>query len=493
MPYQIRKSDGNILVSLPDGQIDNVSSSITFVGKNVSAFGEIQNNDFLHLLENFARNVEPANKLRGQIWYDTQNYSLKFYDGASWQSTAVVDFTGTPPLSSHQGYLWYDISKNQLYINTGTNSVNYTLIGPENVPGFGETKLLSTTVTDINNVVHPIIDIRVDGETLGYIANSTFAVNSTSTYYRGITLKGTSNNIVFAGRSLYSNLATSSTNIAGGTAGSIPYNSNPGQTALLPLGSNGSVLYSNGSSPVWTPLSNVTAAFATVATNIAGGNAGGVPYQTDTDESAVLPLGNAGFVMLAGASQPLWGNPTSLTVGNANFASVANFGRTLLADGGSFAVDTYVAASTSTIANTIVQRDSTGSIRVNVVYGVATQAQYADLAEKYLTDVNYQIGTVVAVGGEAEVTACSYGDLAIGVVSANPAYMMNSELEGGTYIALKGRVPVRVIGAVHKGQRLTASDNGCAVAAVLHATDVFAVALASSSDTGVKLIEAVIL
>jgi hypothetical protein len=126
-------------------------------------------------------------------------------------------------------------------------------------------------------------------------------------------------------------------------------------------------------------------------------------------------------------------------------------------------------------------------------YGISTQAKYADLAEKYLTDVEYPVGTVVAVGGNAEVTASSWGDLAIGVVSDNPAYMMNSALEGGTFIALKGRVPVKVIGTVRKGQRLVAGDNGCAVAAVPHANDVFGVALESSDDVGVKLIEAVIL
>ena len=129
----------------------------------------------------------------------------------------------------------------------------------------------------------------------------------------------------------------------------------------------------------------------------------------------------------------------------------------------------------------------------NTFYGKSTQAQYADLAEKYLADADYEVGTVVAVGGAAEVTASKWGDLAIGVVSNNPAYMMNAGLEGGTYIALKGRVPVKVIGAIIKGQRLIAGDNGCAVAAVPHANDVFGVALESNSEVGVKLIEAVIL
>jgi hypothetical protein len=130
---------------------------------------------------------------------------------------------------------------------------------------------------------------------------------------------------------------------------------------------------------------------------------------------------------------------------------------------------------------------------VNIVHGTATSANYADLAEKYLTDTEYDVGTVVKIGGEKEVTASTWGCRAIGVVSANPAYMMNSGLEGGTYIALKGRVPVKVIGRIKKGDDLIASDNGYAVMAVPHASRVFAVALETSNDEGPKVIEALIL
>jgi hypothetical protein len=99
----------------------------------------------------------------------------------------------------------------------------------------------------------------------------------------------------------------------------------------------------------------------------------------------------------------------------------------------------------------------------------------------------------MVVGGEKEVTASSWGKRAIGAVSTNPAYMMNAELEGGTYVALKGRVPVRVVGAVKKGDNLIAANDGCASVGVHHSSDVFAIALESSNDTGVKLIEAIIL
>jgi hypothetical protein len=71
--------------------------------------------------------------------------------------------------------------------------------------------------------------------------------------------------------------------------------------------------------------------------------------------------------------------------------------------------------------------------------------------------------------------------------------MMNKDLEGGIYIALKGRVPVKVIGRIHKGDSLIAANGGCASAAIHHSNDVFAVALESSDDNGIKIIEALVL
>ena len=128
-----------------------------------------------------------------------------------------------------------------------------------------------------------------------------------------------------------------------------------------------------------------------------------------------------------------------------------------------------------------------------VMYGTATSARYADLAEKYLADDEYPVGTVMSVGGEAEVTAATpeTAHSVIGVVSENPAYLMNDGLEGGTAIALKGRVPVKIIGTVKKGDRLTpSSEKGFAEVNNSSAAWAFAIALADS-DNG--LVEAIIL
>lgn len=135
-----------------------------------------------------------------------------------------------------------------------------------------------------------------------------------------------------------------------------------------------------------------------------------------------------------------------------------------------------------------------GNMTAVLFQGTATAARYADLAEKYLADKEYEVGTVLSIGGSKEVTACQIGDRALGAVSGNPAFMMNKDLEGGTYIALKGRVPVRVYGRITKGQPLVAYHEGAAQASIAGWTpEVFAQALESSADEGVKLVECVIL
>jgi len=103
--------------------------------------------------------------------------------------------------------------------------------------------------------------------------------------------------------------------------------------------------------------------------------------------------------------------------------------------------------------------------------GTATQARYADLAERYESNAEYPTGTVMIFGGEKEVTQSTtkMDRRKAGVVSENPAYMMNSDLvetvEHAPYIALQGRVPVRVVGEVRKGDlMITSSVPGCAEA-----------------------------
>ncbi len=97
--------------------------------------------------------------------------------------------------------------------------------------------------------------------------------------------------------------------------------------------------------------------------------------------------------------------------------------------------------------------------------GTATAAQYADLAENYLADTEYEPGTVLEFGGNQEVTVAEDETRRIaGVVSSNPAHLMNSSLQGNyvVAVALQGRVPCKVRGKIRKGDMLVSGGNGYA-------------------------------
>ena len=106
-----------------------------------------------------------------------------------------------------------------------------------------------------------------------------------------------------------------------------------------------------------------------------------------------------------------------------------------------------------------------GKIYADILYGTATTAQYADLAENYQADDYYEPGTVVEFGGRAEVTLAQDGTRKVaGVVTTNPAYLMNNKLTGEhvVAIALQGRVPCKVRGKISKGDLLQAASGGYA-------------------------------
>ena len=137
-------------------------------------------------------------------------------------------------------------------------------------------------------------------------------------------------------------------------------------------------------------------------------------------------------------------------------------------------------------------------IRANVVHAISTSAQYADVAERFEADAPMAEGAVVMVGGDAEITetTADLSDQVFGVISAQPAYAMNAGAGNNDthpFVAMTGRTPVRVTGAVTKGQRLVSSSvKGCARAAAtgesISPFNVIGRALESSSDTGIKLV-----
>ena len=162
------------------------------------------------------------------------------------------------------------------------------------------------------------------------------------------------------------------------------------------------------------------------------------------------------------------------------------------------AVGTTVPLYIDSVTTPLSYVPSTSTLTASVFTGVSNSAKYADLAEVYETDSPYDPGTVVVFGGEKEITTTNiFADVSVaGVVSTAPAYLMNKDAVG-LPIALRGRVPVKVLGVVKKGDLLVTS-NIPGVAESIGRDDtygiaVFAKAIEDSFDVNVKVITAVIL
>ena len=129
MPYILNKTNGTVITTVQDASLDQ-TTDLLFVGKNYSGYGEIQNENFLKLLENFANITSPTKAIEGQLWYDTVNKRLNVYDNINWKPIANLEVSTTDPSLTKGptvGNLWYDTQTSQLNI---WNGVEYILIGP---------------------------------------------------------------------------------------------------------------------------------------------------------------------------------------------------------------------------------------------------------------------------------------------------------------------------------------------------------------------------
>ena len=600
MAYQVNRYNGTFLVSVADGTIDS-TTNIRFVGKNYAGYGQVQNENFLHLLEHFAGAVQPSKPLAGQLWYDSTDRKIKVYDGTRFRPVGGANATATAPLGLSAGEFWFDSLAQQLYCWTGSE---YTLIGPESPSTLGETSVTSLTVKDDGNENRTIARIKAGGVDIAVVSKDTFNLSdadkttlpSFGRIKKGITLVGTDNAdgvTSTASGAVIWGTASSAQKLSDASDSSIFYTSDdlvlkaePVFPSLVDFSDSGftftasaavkaSMFLENASDIViqnqsasnikfnirlssteTRTLANITQSailpgvdsaynlgsdeirwyqiFAdNIAGNLVGDVVGNITGNVKGIDSTVLINAQTKQIGYSGAD--IVGNLTGNVVGNltGNASSATNASRlnnveasdsatvstiaSRTASGNlvanqfigtadkadrlkidNDAVDSpasaYKTAKTTKTANTIAARDSSGNLSANIFNGTATAVQGADLAEKYLADKEYPVGTVLIIGGEQEVTASVWvGQRAVGVVSDKPGLIMNEDLEGGTQVALKGRVPVKVIGQVKKGDRLIAAPDGCAVAVDGSHIDTFAMALESSLNTDVKLIEALVL
>lgn len=521
MPYVINRWDGTPIVTVEDGTVTQ-SLDVKLIGKNYAGYGEIQNENFIHLLENFASAQSPINAISGQIWYDTSTKKLKFHTGDQiagvkiWKSAGGVEY-GSEPTNPVTGDLWFDTTANQLKVRQ-TNG--WAVIGPQSA-GTGVTQMRSRIIQGwpvgvnqslVQPITYSIIVATINDEVVYIVSKDDFVIyidptdatsniagfnSATSrTIRKGLNLPYTDANGKSSTSHVYWGTAALSKGLVRSDGTVVNADSIISESNVSFAESTQSVLFSdigfkvgngqdlhvyveNGTNPVIQNLLTDNITFKL--------NEGSSTATFQLKGKAILPGSNVAYNL--GSSDLKFNNVYATTFNGRATSSSA-----LYLAGAPDAQNNLVAAATTDTAWTVAVRDANKAITATLFNGDALRARYADLAEKYLSDQDYTVGTVVSVGGEKEVTASKTGDRAIGVVSEYPAFLMNKDLEGGLAVALKGRVPVKVVGAIKKGERLIAVDDGCATSATVYQfSDVFAISLESNDEEGVKLVEAVII
>ncbi len=171
MAYQINRTDGSILATVADGQIDTLSTDITLIGKNYSGFGESLNENLVKLLENFADTAEPERPIKGQIWFDSSELKLKVYNGAAFVPVSSATISNSIPSNLGLGDLWFNDVDKQLYFFDGTSTI---LLGPDYSVSQGVSGLQVANVLDTLNQNRVITYLYNNGVLLGIFSKDNF-------------------------------------------------------------------------------------------------------------------------------------------------------------------------------------------------------------------------------------------------------------------------------------------------------------------------------
>lgn len=462
MSYTITRTDGTFVTEVSDGIIDTDSTSVALIGKNVSGYGDALNENFIRLLENSSDEFAPTSPMPGQLWWDSKRKTLKVCtDGtvSGFKTISSSTSQATAPTNPVIGDLWFDSSNNQLKV---FNSTDWTLVGPTFSTTTGKSGAIVETITDTVNQTHVAVKIYAQDKEIAIFSKdqeyipAAPPINGFSSIKPGVTLVSPSsvNNAKFYGQ------ASDSVTLAGTPAANYArtdvdarYTANLSVAVDtgITIGQSGNFVQSVSGSTINITNkantgnialnSNIGGIITTTLLVDAGQNTVSVNNLSVASNVAVVNVAASGAI-----STPLL-TTTSLTTGNIKTGPIVPD-----------------VANTRNIGSTTMKF---ANVYANFLVGTSVQAQYADLAERFESDAAYPAGTVVSIGGTKEITVANeeLSEDVLGVISTSPAYLMNSEAgsaETHPAIALNGRVPVRVVGRINKGDRLVAAGNGVA-------------------------------
>jgi hypothetical protein len=454
MPYTITTTSGATLASIADGTVNNTNTSLTLIGKNYAGYGIFLNENYIKLLENFAFSTAPNAPLTGQLWYDSATGVLKVYNGQAWKPISSSASGATQPNSPVTGDLWWDTASNQLKVWSGSAWVT---IGPgiTTTSGGGSTSGVDvTTITDTNTQSRVIIRFRVSNTTIAIISGDNVSytpqpgIAGFPTINPGLNLIAPN---ILSGAQFTGNASTALT--LGGLSSSQFLRSDQNTSTSFTITSGAG--FNVGSDLQITPGSEIKLEAVSNNKDISFW-----VRRSGTPTKAVSVIGSSAALQVHGSILPNTNDTREIGSNSLRFANVW----------------------------------------ATTFRGTAITAQYADLAERFEADIPMEPGTVVELGGTKEITQAvqELSDEVFGVISTLPGFLMNGGAGTDTThpaVAVNGRVPVRVIGKVKKGDRLVSAGRGLARAArkdELTAFNVLGRALENKTTDDEGLVEAIV-